>query len=88
MNERYGSTQEHLCMLYMAIGRLQRVANLRERRGLDCTPVHDLIAALREHAAAVSRYGEIAGCEIHHRRSKLIGLAWQLPLVPWIGAGL
>lgn len=83
-----GTARDQLCELHMAIGRLQRVINLNERRGTDCTPVRKLIEALREHAEAVRRSGEIAHREIHRRKSKLIGLAWQLPLVSWIGAML
>jgi hypothetical protein len=81
-NWQLGTTRDQLCALHTAIGRLQRVINLSERRGADCAPVHKLVAALREHAAELSEY-DTENREVHRRTSKLIGLIWQLQLIPW-----
>ena len=79
-----------LCNLYKAIGRLQRYADLVERRGIDCAPVHELIAVLREHVAAVRSYGKLPDRQARRRISMLtVGLlSWQLPFGPWAGAAL
>jgi hypothetical protein len=55
--EKHDRDLDHadLCGLHVAIDRLQRFAEERERRGIDCTSARELIAALREQAAAASK---------------------------------
>jgi hypothetical protein len=62
-----------LCGLYVAINRLQRFAELRERRGIDCTAARKLIATLREQAASMSG-------QLRRQGLKIVGLLSHIPV--------
>jgi hypothetical protein len=76
-------SHERLCLLYATINRLQRVAEQRERRGLDCKHLHELLAALHEHAAATSSYRKLILREDARQKPKLMGLVGPLLPFPW-----
>ena len=82
------SVHYQLCSLHKAIGHLQRLTELRERRGFDCTPIRESVAALREHATALSAFSKLTTCPDPTPKSKLMALIWQLPLLPWSGTVL
>jgi hypothetical protein len=62
-----------LCRLHTAIGHLQRFAEQRERRGIDCTSARELIAALRKQAASISE-------ELKQLSLRISALLYPIPL--------
>jgi hypothetical protein len=59
--------------LHVAIDRLQRFAEQRERRGIDCTSARELIATLRKQAASVSK-------DLKRLGLRIVGLLYPISL--------
>jgi hypothetical protein len=66
------SDHAHLCGLYVAISRLQRFTEQRERRGIDCTAARELIATLREQATSMSG-------QLKRQGLNIVGMLSQIP---------